>query len=99
MTTPLTKEQIKTAADRAEARMRGDGAAITPKDYVEATLIEWPDVTKKGAPKRTYRNTREAINAFNRAVGTLRLWPLFAAPDNQEPSLTKSWFWRGWKGP
>ena len=64
MTTPLTKEQIKAAADRAEARARGNGTAIESKDFVEATLIEWPDVTKRGAPKRTYRNTREAIRAL-----------------------------------
>jgi predicted P-loop ATPase len=62
--TPLGKEQIKTIADHAETRARGDGATITPEDFVAAARIEWPDVTKKGAPKRTYRNTREAIAAL-----------------------------------
>jgi predicted P-loop ATPase len=63
--TPLSKEQIKTIADRAETRARGDGATIAPEDFVvAAALIKWPDVTKKGAPKRTYRNTREAITTL-----------------------------------
>jgi hypothetical protein len=62
--TTLSKDEIKRMADRAEARARGDGTAMAPKDFVGAILIEWPDVTKKGAPKRTYRNTREAIAAL-----------------------------------
>jgi putative DNA primase/helicase len=37
MTTPLSKEQIKAKADRAEARSRGDGAA---KELVEIALTE-----------------------------------------------------------
>jgi hypothetical protein len=63
-TTNKARAKKKTKEAKPHAAKAGNGSPITPAQFVNGALVDWPDLNKHGKPARSYRNTRKAIGVL-----------------------------------